>query len=88
MSIANLEITMGRITSAEPMSPIAVFITKELAADEKFDAVFADTVVSRMKIKAGKGYIGTFHKYHEPAKVKAILRKRIKEITNNQGAIA
>jgi len=64
MSFASQTWTLERIESAEPYSPIAVFICDANGKTRKslFDAIFASTYIGQNRIKAGVGLIGVYDK--------------------------
>lgn len=76
MSLANLEITIGRIKSATKDSPIACFRTP---VPELIDSMFADTIrTQRLIDNNDPDLIGVYHGGMNLAQIKKVLQAEIK----------
>lgn len=75
MTTANYSTCMGRIRSALPESPIAVFLCDK---PNKVDVVFADTVATRQIIAlAPPNLVGVFHGGDNLKAVAALIKKSL-----------
>ncbi len=72
MSIATIQVIMGRINAATEDSPIAVFTCEEKG---KLNAVFAGTHITQKRIQQGDlTYVGSFYKGMKQEGIRAQLR--------------
>lgn len=77
MSLSIKNVVVDRIANANSLSPIAVFKTnkKSKCDNELFDAVFADTIITRNIIAEthGEYLMGVFHGNEGVREFKAII---------------
>lgn len=73
MSIATVSVIMGRIKSAEPESPLAVFIPPP-GFPGSLDAIFASTVHGRKRVFQGVSLVGVFDNTMDPDNIKKKLK--------------
>jgi len=76
MSVSTVETIIARISTAPINSPIAVFLTPHSKRTSQFDAVFANTIVSRKRLKmADPALVGVFTSGNSAAQIRAVLQK-------------
>ena len=70
MTISTVSVIMGRIKSAEPESPIAVFRVRKKRG-YVLDSVFANTVSARWRIsQQPRSVVGVYHRHHHLERVR------------------
>lgn len=79
MSVSTINVIVGRIESATPESPIAVF-RHPLGKEGTLEAVFGDTVKTRHRVARQNDplFVGLFHRDMAPRAVAATLRKAVR----------